>query len=48
MSEWGNPVRREADHSRKSTEELPWLSEGDKELIMGQGFCKWIGWDLPA
>ena len=30
------------------TEELPWLSEGDKELIMGQAFCKWIGWDLPA
>ena len=36
------------------TEELPWLSEADKTLIMGQAFCAWWGWDrsglrrLPA
>ena len=28
------------------TEELPWLSEADKELIMGQALCNYIGWDI--
>ncbi|MBC8159169.1 MAG: amidohydrolase family protein [Alphaproteobacteria bacterium] len=27
------------------TEELPWLSEQDKALIMGQAICAWWGWD---
>src|SRR4029453_10770333 len=27
------------------TEELPWLSEEDKALIMGQAVCAWWGWD---
>jgi predicted TIM-barrel fold metal-dependent hydrolase len=27
------------------TEELPWLSEPDKELIMGQAVCAWWGWE---
>lgn len=27
------------------TEELPWLSESDKEQIMGQAVCAWWGWD---
>jgi predicted TIM-barrel fold metal-dependent hydrolase len=26
------------------TEELPWLPERDKELIMGRAVCEWIGW----
>jgi len=26
------------------TEELPWLSEPDKELVMGRAVCKWWGW----
>ena len=30
------------------TEELPWLSEADKALIMGQAVCAWWGWDRPA
>jgi predicted TIM-barrel fold metal-dependent hydrolase len=30
------------------TEEMPWLSEPDKELIMGQAVCAWWGWDRPA
>lgn len=30
------------------TEELPWLSEADKELIMGQAVCDWWGWDRSA
>jgi predicted TIM-barrel fold metal-dependent hydrolase len=28
------------------TEELPWLSESDKELVMGRALCQWTGWDL--
>jgi predicted TIM-barrel fold metal-dependent hydrolase len=28
------------------TEELPWLSEAAKELIMGRAVCDWLGWDL--
>ena len=27
------------------TEELPWLKGADLELVMGQAFCDWIGWD---
>lgn len=30
------------------TEEMAWLSERDKELIMGEALCKWIDWPLPA
>jgi len=30
------------------TEELPWLSEPDKALIMGQAVCTWWGWDRPT
>ncbi len=26
------------------TEELPWLQERDRELIMGRALCDWIGW----
>jgi predicted TIM-barrel fold metal-dependent hydrolase len=30
------------------TEELPWLSAKDKELIMGRALCNWLGWKLPS
>jgi hypothetical protein len=30
------------------TEELPWLSTRDKELIMGRALCTFIDWKLPA
>ncbi len=30
------------------TEELPWLSESDKELIMGRALCNWLGWELAG
>lgn len=30
------------------TPELPWLSERDKELIMGRALCTWLDWPLPA
>jgi len=26
------------------TEELPWLSGADLELVMGRGLCHWLGW----
>jgi hypothetical protein len=29
------------------TDEIPWLSESDKEWIMGRGVCEWIGWKAP-
>jgi predicted TIM-barrel fold metal-dependent hydrolase len=30
------------------TEELHWLSEPDKQLVMGDALCAWWGWDRPA
>ena len=30
------------------TEELPWLSEPEKALIMGQAVCAWWGWKHDA
>jgi predicted TIM-barrel fold metal-dependent hydrolase len=30
------------------TEELPWLSDEDKKLIMGDALCAWWGWDRAA
>lgn len=30
------------------TEELPRLSDEDKEWIMGRAICDWLGWRLPA
>jgi L-fuconolactonase len=30
------------------TEELPWLSASDQELIMGRGVCDWLGWPRAA
>jgi len=29
-------------------EGLPWLSESDKELIMGRALGAWLDWTLPA
>ena len=30
------------------TEELPWLNQRDKKLIMGEALCAWWGWDRKA
>src|SRR5712692_4496753 len=30
------------------TDELPWLSAADKELIMGRALCAWLDWKLPG
>jgi hypothetical protein len=28
------------------TEELDFLSSRDKELVMGEALCRWLGWNL--
>jgi predicted TIM-barrel fold metal-dependent hydrolase len=30
------------------TEELPWLGEQDKRLVMGDALCDWWGWKRAA
>lgn len=49
---WGTDITRMPGSWRQCvtafTEEIPWLSESDKELIMGRALCDWIGWKLPA
>ena len=48
---WGTDITRMPCSWRQCvtlfTEELPWLTERDKELIMGRALCNWIGWKLP-
>jgi predicted TIM-barrel fold metal-dependent hydrolase len=47
---WGTDITRMPCSYRQCvtmfTEELPWLSAKDKELIMGRALCNWIGWKL--
>jgi predicted TIM-barrel fold metal-dependent hydrolase len=49
---WGTDITRMPTSWRQCvamfTEELPWLSAKDKELIMGRALCTWLGWKLPA
>lgn len=49
---WGTDITRMPCSWRQCitlfTEELPWLSAADKELIMGRALCHWLGWDLPG
>ncbi len=48
---WGTDITRMPCSWRQCvtlfTEELPWLSESDKELIMGRALCEWLDWKLP-
>ena len=48
---WGSDLSRLPCTYRQSitmfTEEMPWLSAGDKEWIMGRGLCEWLGWKMP-
>ena len=48
---WGTDLTRLPCSYRQAvtffTEELPWLSAADKELVMGRGLCDWLGWPLP-
>ena len=49
---WGTDITRMPCSYRQCvtmfTEELPWLSAQDKELMMGRALCTWLGWKLPA
>jgi predicted TIM-barrel fold metal-dependent hydrolase len=45
---WGTDITRMPCSYRECvtmfTEEMPWLQGRDRELVMGQGFCDWLGW----
>jgi predicted TIM-barrel fold metal-dependent hydrolase len=45
---WGTDITRMPCSWRECvtmfTEELPWLTAADKELVMGRALCDWIGW----
>jgi len=47
---WGTDLTRLPCSYRQAvtffTEELPWLSAADKDLVMGRGLCDWLGWPL--
>jgi predicted TIM-barrel fold metal-dependent hydrolase len=49
---WGTDITRMPCSWRQCltlfTEELPWLSERDKELTMGDALCAWLGWQPQA
>src|SRR5262249_7510277 len=49
---WGTDITRMPCPWRQCvtmfTEELPWLSGRDLELVMGRAGCKWIDWKLPG
>ncbi len=48
---WGTDITRMPCSWRQCvtmfTEELSWMSDADKELVMGRALCRWIGWKLP-
>ena len=47
---WGTDITRMSCSWRQCvalfTEELAFLSGRDKELVMGEALCKWLGWNL--
>ena len=49
---WGTDITRMPCSYRQCvtmfTEELPWLAGHDKELVMGQAICDWLGWRPKA
>ena len=49
---WGTDITRMPCSWRQCvtlfTEELPFLSAADKNLVMGRALCDWIGWNLPV
>ena len=46
---WGSDLTRLTSSYRECltliTEELHWLSENDKKLILGVAICNWLGWE---
>lgn len=49
---WGTDITRMPCTWRQCvtafTEEMPWLPEADKELVMGRALVDWLGWKMPA
>lgn len=49
---WGTDITRMPCSWRQCvrlfTEELPWLTEHDKALIIGRALCQRISWQLPG
>jgi predicted TIM-barrel fold metal-dependent hydrolase len=49
---WGTDITRMPCSWRQCvtmfTEELPWLSGRDQDLVMGRAVCAWLGWKLPG
>ena len=49
---WGTDITRMPCSYRQCvtmfTEELPFLSGTDKELVMGRALCDWIGWKVEG
>jgi predicted TIM-barrel fold metal-dependent hydrolase len=49
---WGTDITRMHCTWRQCvtlfTEELPWLHGADLDLVMGQAFCDWIGWQTSG
>jgi len=48
---WGSDLSRLPCTYRQAvtmfTEEMPWLSDDDKNWVMGRGLCEWLGWSAP-
>jgi predicted TIM-barrel fold metal-dependent hydrolase len=48
---WGSDLTRLPCSYRQAvtlfTEEISWLTDQDKDWIMGRGVCAWLGWELP-
>jgi predicted TIM-barrel fold metal-dependent hydrolase len=49
---WGTDITRMPCTWRQCvtlfTEDLPWLTARDQELIMGRALCAWLDWKLPG
>ncbi len=49
---WGTDITRMPCSYRQCvtmfTEELPWLTGRDRDLVMGRAVCDWLGWKHPA
>jgi predicted TIM-barrel fold metal-dependent hydrolase len=49
---WGTDITRMPCSYRQCvtmfSEELPWLAGRDRELLMGEAICGWLGWQRPA
>src|SRR2546426_7976557 len=47
---WGTDITRMPCSWRQCvtmfTEELPWLTGRDRDLVMGRAICDWLGWEL--